>query len=62
MKFMETIRYNKKQVPSRYTDEFFEEFSLRAWIVWDVEMGFVLVYEYEDYIEDMRLIRGLIKV
>ena len=62
MKFMETIRNNKKQVPNRYTDEFFEEFSLRDWVVWDVEMGFVLIYEYEDYIEDMRLIRGLIKV
>lgn len=62
MKFIEISITNIRKVPSMYIDESFKEFSMRDWITWSVEIGVILVYEYENYIEDMRLIRGLIKV
>jgi hypothetical protein len=44
---------------SKYTDEFFEEFSLRDWVAWDSESGFELFYEDSEIIKKIKIKNGL---
>lgn len=43
---------------SRYTDEFFEEFSIREWVAWDSESGFELFYEDSETIKKIKIKNG----
>ena len=43
---------------SKYTDEFFEEFSLRDWVAWDSESGFELFYEDSEIIKEIKVKNG----
>ena len=43
---------------SRYTDEFFEEFSIRDWIIWDSETHFELFYEDSETIKKIKIKNG----
>lgn len=43
---------------SKYTDEFFEEFSLRDWVAWNSESGFELFYEDSETIKKIKIKNG----
>lgn len=43
---------------SKYTDEFFEEFSIRDWVAWDSESGFELFYEDSETIKGIKVKNG----
>lgn len=43
---------------SKYTDEFFEEFSIRDWIIWNSETHFELVYEDSETIKKIKIKNG----
>lgn len=43
---------------SKYTDEFFEEFSIREWVAWDSESGFELFYEDSETIKKIKIKNG----
>lgn len=43
---------------SKYTEEFFEEFSLRDWVSWNTESGFMLSYEDSDIIKKIKIKNG----
>lgn len=45
-------------VESIYTDEFFEEFSLRDWVAWNSESGFELFYEDSEIIKKIKIKNG----
>ena len=38
---------------------FFEDFSIRDWVVWDREIAYILVFEYDEYMEEIRKTKGL---
>ena len=43
---------------SRYTDEFFEEFSIRDWVSWNSESGFELFYEDSETMKKIKIKNG----
>jgi hypothetical protein len=43
---------------SKYTDGFFEGFSLRDWVAWNSESGFELVYEDSEIIKKIKVKNG----
>lgn len=53
-----TFQKEKHLEESKYTDEFFEEFSLRDWVAWDSESGFELFYEDSETIKEIKVKNG----
>lgn len=49
--------HNNAEV-SKYTDKFFEEFSLRDWVAWNSESGFELFYEDSKTIKKIKIKNG----
>ena len=43
---------------SKYTDEFFEEFSFRDWVALNSESGFELSYEDSETIKEIKVKNG----
>lgn len=43
---------------SKYTDEFFKEFSIRDWVAWNSESGFELFYEDSETIKKIKIKNG----
>lgn len=45
---------------NRYNEEFFEDISsIRDWVLWDREIAYVLEFEYDEYMREIRKTKGL---
>lgn len=53
-----TFQKEKHSEESKYTDKFFEEFSIREWVAWDSESGFELFYEDSETIKKIKIKNG----
>lgn len=57
--YLRDFQKEERLEESKYTDEFFEEFSLRDWVAWDSESGFELFYEDLEIIKKIKIKNGL---
>lgn len=59
MRYIEICPDNsQRDVNNLYNDEFFEEYSMRDWISWDTEIGYVRVYDDEPYLKKIKVKYG----
>lgn len=59
MKCQEPNITKKNQSSDKYDKDFFEDFSIRDWVVWDREIAYILVFEYDEYMEEIRKTKDL---
>lgn len=56
--YLRDFQKEERLEESKYTDGFFEGFSLRDWVAWNSESGFELVYEDSEIIKKIKVKNG----